>query len=501
MSGFVVGMLIASAPALSIVGPVLTSTIQDVPGVHSVHASSADAFVDSVGVNTHWSYRTYSDQSKTLMSILLKSGIRHIRDGAIPETMDLLVHSGIKETMLIEPTQGIIPNSTYWSGAAPAGTYGIANYLKSHMPVGSVDALEMPNELDVFSYLYKWHSLDASNLSKDPSSESYYGAYGEAVTKDCWQAIKSDPTLNSIKIIGPTVGVQVPSPYAPGSLYNYVDWGAFHPYPGRANTFIYPQPYDTVTKYYWNSFQPSVNIAADPYGGTPLMFIWYQPAFTTGENTRSMVASETGYQTGTQSQGGISPTAQAKYVPRLFAEYFRNGIVRTFLYEFYDEGKDRTNREDNFGLIYNNLTPKPAYTALASLLALLAEPGANFTPSTLRYSLTIQPSGSYTRTGYVHDLLLQKSNGDFYLLLWHEISDTSNTDTGGNPLPLTQRDITPLPLMTTIAIPPEITSAELYSYDQSWNLSPRALSIIAGKIEVLATDSISIVRLANRGHD
>lgn len=483
------------APSSSTPGPVLTSTAAGVSDGRPVAATSADAFVDSIGLDTHWSYPSYSANFNILTSLLLQSGIRHVRDGAIPDAMSVLASSGIRETMVIDPPHGIIPNNTYWSGAPPSATYVVADYLKNYIPAGSVDALEMPNELDVFSYLYKWHPLDTSGLSTDPSSATYFGAYGEAVTRDSWQAIKSDPTLSFIKIIGPTVGVQAPSPYSPDSLYNYVDWGGFHPYPGRANTWTYPLPYDTITKYYWNSFQPSVNIAADSYGGTPLMFNWYQPAFTNGQSARLMMATETGYQTGAQSQGGISITAQAKYVPRLFAEYFRNGIVRTFLYEFYDEGSDATNGDDNFGLIYNNLSPKPAYTALASLLNLLADPGANFEPGTLGYSLVIQPNGSYTRTGYVHDLLLQKSNGDFYLLFWHEVSDTSNTDISGNPLPLAQRDIAPLPLTTTIALPAEIASADLYSYDQSWSLSPTSLSIVAGKITVQATDSISVIRL------
>ena len=32
------------------------------------------------------------------------------------------------------------------------------------------------------------------------------------------------------------------------------------------------------------------------------------------------------------------------------------------------------------------------------------------------------PAGGYDRTQYVHHLLLQKSTGDYYLVLWHEVS-------------------------------------------------------------------------------
>jgi len=495
---FSLAAVIATA-GLGGVGPILTSTTQGGSAGLGVRATSADAFVDSIGVDTHWSFPTYSAHLSELESLFLNSGVRHFRDGAVPAVMKELVSHGIRETLVIDPAHGMVPNDSYWSAAAPGASHIIAEYLKNYGPVGSVDALEMPNELDLFHRLYKWHPSDASTLSTDPSDDNYYGAYGQAVTRDCWRAIKSDQALKSIKIIGPTVGIQEPSPYPPGSLYKYVDWGGFHPYPGRANTWTRPSPYDTIPKYYWNSSQPSVNVGIDSYGGSALMFTWYQPAFSDGENAKPMVATETGYQTGLKSKGGISSTAQAKYVPRLFAEYLRNGIVRAFLYEFYDEGASPENPEQNFGLIYNDLTPKPAYTALTSLIKLLVDPGPAFAPGRLKYSLTVRPNGYYTRTGYVHDLLLQKRNGDFYLLLWHEISDTSNTDIYGNELPSTQRDITPPPLETTITLPKEIVSAELYYYDQNWHLHPEPLSIADDQITVMATDSVSVIRLSPSG--
>ena len=466
-----------------------------------VLATAANTFIDSIGVATHWMYPSYITHLSVLQNLMTSSGIRHFRDGAnlgMPGVMQAFGTSKVKVTLLIDPTHGIVPNTTYWSASPPGSTVQIADFIKNYMPADSVEALEMPNELDVFYYLYKWHPSDASFLSTNPSAPNYYGAYGEAVTKDSWQAIKSDPALANIRIIGPTVGIQVPSPYSAGSLYDYVDTGGFHPYPGRANTFTYPQPYDTIQKYYWNSFQPSVNVSSDPYGGNPLMFTWYQPPFAKGYNARPMVATETGYQTGSKTQGGISVLAQAKYVPRLFAEYFRNGIARTFIYEFYDEGTNPADQEQNFGLIYNNLTPKPAFTALANLIQLLSEPDTSFTPGKLDYSLEVQPNGAYVRTKYVHDLLLEKSDGDFYLLLWHEISGTSNTDVTGNSLAGAQRDIAPPALQTTITLPASINSATLYSYDAAWQLDPQPLSIAGGKIMVSASDAINVIRLSRK---
>ena len=102
------------------------------------------------------------------------------------------------------------------------------------------------------------------------------------------------------------------------------------------------------------------------------------------------------------------------------------------------------------------------------------------------------------RTKYVHDLLLEKSHGDFYLLLWHEVSNTSNTDAGGNALRGPQRDIAPPALQTTITLPDSVTSATLYSYDGAWQLNPQPLSVSGGKITVSASDTISVIRLSRR---
>jgi hypothetical protein len=168
------------------------------------------------------------------------------------------------------------------------------------------------------------------------------------------------------------------------------------------------------------------------------------------------------------------------------------------VYELYDEGTDPSNLEQNYGLIYNNLTPKPAFTALTNLIQLLSEPETSFTPGKLDYSLEVQSSGTYVRTQYVHDLLLEKSDGDFYLLLWHEISGTSNTDMGGNALAGAQRDIAPPALQTTITLSDNITSATLYSYDGAWQLDPQPLSIAGGKIMLAASDMLSVIRLSRK---
>jgi len=160
-------------------GPRLTSTAESRNGSGAVQATSADVFVDSVGVDTHWTFPPYFSHQDALISLLVNSRIRHIRDGVISGAMRVLVKHGIHETMVIDPAHGVVPNKTYWSAAPRQSTYTVDEYIKTQMPAGAVDALEMPNELDVFYYLYKWQPQDTSTLSKDASAPNYYGAYGD----------------------------------------------------------------------------------------------------------------------------------------------------------------------------------------------------------------------------------------------------------------------------------------------------------------------------------
>jgi hypothetical protein len=100
-------------------------------------------------------------------------------------------------------------------------------------------------------------------------------------------------------------------------------------------------------------------------------------------------------------------------MPRLYLDYFRRGIARTFAYELIDEHPDpqHVNAEASFGLLRNDLSEKPAFVSLKRLIALLRDPGPAFTPKRLRYAIEGAPSD-------LRRLLLQKRDGSYYLALW-----------------------------------------------------------------------------------
>ena len=90
-----------------------------------------------------------------------------------------------------------------------------------------------------------------------------------------------------------------------------------------------------------------------------------------------VVSTETGYASG----GGLSDAIIGRYELRTLFESLRLGIVRTFLYELIDDPSSL-----NYGLLTGSFSPRPAYTAIQSVLSLLKD--ASFAqPGKLDYTL------------------------------------------------------------------------------------------------------------------
>jgi len=456
-------------------------------------ARSADSFADSIGVNAHWSYpdTPYGSQYEAVKKLLVGSGIRHVR-GELSRARDLA-------SLGITTMPSVGPGHNEDGGPATIGK--IKSQIKAANAGGlnAVDWVEGPNEPDLF-----WQKSDSGDKN-GYGAVSYRGqgyAGGDqsiingvvAFQKDLYAAFKADPATASLKMIGPALGktydYSTKSPYGPHALSRAVDYGNFHPYPG-GNPFSDRAGYDTLDWYIGHGTQPSANMDEFPFA-----FDVYAPPFA----PKPMACSETGYSTFTNGQ---TEAVQAKYIPRLLCEYFAHGVVRTYLYEFVDEFDNQSDREANFGLVRHNLTPKPSYAAVKHLITLLADQGAGlFSPQTLDYTLAVRPvlgykepgsgqTANYDRTRYVHHLLLQKRNGDFFLVLWHEVSDE---DGGVSP----HRIVTPPALPVTLAVPLAVKAAAVYVPNDGMAGTP--VPIKNGQITLSVPDKLVVVRLSSAAH-
>ena len=129
-----------------------------------------------------------------------------------------------------------------------------------------------------------------------------------------------------------------------------------------------------------------------------------QPVFTT----------EIGWSTSVFSEAAI-----AKYVLDAAMDGIKDGDTGMYFYGLYDDGSG------NWGMFNANGTPRPAAIALHDLTSLLADTGANaatFKPGSLNETL------SGTQTGD-NSVLIEKSNGSFWLSLWNETEAANSPHT------------------------------------------------------------------------
>lgn len=365
-------------------------------------AKSANSFVNSIGINTHVRYYdTAYGNYPFIKQSLLDLGVRHIRDGGSDPTwiqrINELGSLGIKSTLVLDPNIGIGPDASY--DTKPPG-YTVANFVKNLVSTG-VEAVEILNEFDVFYNLFGY------SRNRQPVTGNGWISYLRDFTRDVYTALKSDPATANIPIIGPSF-VYSTSSSAIGDLSQWVDYGSFHPYNNPKN------PGD-------GSLAKDYALRSQAFGTKPL------------------IATEVGYSTGSAaSDRPVTEAVQGKYIPRLFLESFNQGVPRTFSYELIDQKADPNNSENNYGLIRSDGTPKPAYTALKNLISLLNDPQPATTSTAASTTATTPITATTTAlralnysiggtTQNVHHTLLEKSNGDFYLVLWLEVPSTDQT--------------------------------------------------------------------------
>ena len=340
-------------------------------------ARSADAFVDSIGTNIHVGYvgTVYDSSWKDVVKPKLDElGVRHVRDGAhlsnsrahnsvVYDRYRELAALGIRANLIVDPRAENLRSIDEEKIRRIA-----------EMAEGSLESFEGPNEYD--------HSVDGD-----------WAKLLRAYQRNLYAATKNNPSTSSLPVIGPSFG-SAKSVNAVSNLCDSVDYDNMHNYfsarhPGTSGWGA--GGYGSITY--------NIDLAKKMCGSKPVM------------------STETGYHNAVGSTSGHSGAPEAvvgKYMPRVFLEHFNRGISRTYSYEFIDL-YSKAAAGSNFGLLRNDGTEKPAYSALRNLIALLEDPGPEFDPVSLKYSL-----GGDTKN--IHHTLLQKRDGRFYLVLWLEVS-------------------------------------------------------------------------------
>jgi len=295
------------------------------PAHGEIPTQPAERFVDSIGVCTHFSYfdTPYGSAYERIKQQLLASGIRHIRDNYNGKIIDL-GKAGIRATILADDSKPVSET--------------VETIKKANAAGARIVAVEGPNEPDLFwvktkkSYKNQGHEKGAAGIISGVTE----------FQKDLYAAIKADPETRDLTVIGPclgkTYGYDVKSPFPNGSLTDVVGWGNFHPYAGE-NPFSQPFSYVGLERYTAHGSHSGAIMDENPYA-----FDIYAPPFS----PKPMAATEAGY---SAFIDGPSEASHAKNLPRMFCEFFRKGVQRTYSYELIDEWNKPDDRESNFGLI------------------------------------------------------------------------------------------------------------------------------------------------------
>lgn len=143
------------------------------------------------------------------------------------------------------------------------------------------------------------------------------------------------------------------------------------------------------------------------------------------------VSSETGWDS---SVSGTTLDYQGKVLINTYLDAYKRGWSYTFIYEMVDTQGSTGNQ----GFYDSTNTVKLSGTYVHNLTTILADT-TNFTPSQLSYWIPGEPYP-------VHDMLLQKSNGKFELIIWGEETTSATTDNVtvmfGAPHTVTEYDVT-----------------------------------------------------------
>jgi hypothetical protein len=136
-----------------------------------------------------------------------------------------------------------------------------------------------------------------------------------------------------------------------------------------------------------------------------------------------VMITETGYMMFPEAQQYTIPAGTgASYIPRTLLLAYMQGVKRTYMYELLDEVSS-----PGYGLIDENMNPKPAFLAVQNLIANLWDKGSSFTPGKLAYSLT---GGGST----LKQILFQKRDGSFWLVVWLEQSSYDEVNLAYTPV-------------------------------------------------------------------
>jgi len=360
-----------------------------------VIAIPATDFLNSIGTQSAISVRGESFQ-KTL-DCAKYLGVRWFRAGIegnvpIQQYIELHKKDGLKYSWGLGSGDSDLPNLIATARQVAAA--------------GALLAFEGPNEPNNWGITYQGQA-GGRDLSWIPVAK---------LQRDLYKAVKGDPVLKKYPVFSisengaetDNVGLQyLTIPKGAGALLpdgtQYADYANVHNYIYHPNS---PGLADNKT---WNAADPTQVCKVDGlYGEYGVTWRHHFPGYSgTALLNLPRVTTETGCTIG----GDVTEEIHALNLLSMYLDQFKRGWSYTNVYLLRDRVDEAGNQK--FGFYRPDYTPRKAAVYLHNLTTILADTGALRKPGKLRYSIPGEPAT-------VHDMLLEKSDGVFELIVWGE---------------------------------------------------------------------------------
>ena len=390
---------------LSLPALLLAATLGWLPAAHAASpktAVSAVDFLNSIGVNSAINQRGETLQHTIECTKYL--GVRWFRsgtEGGLPLQDFLALHQ---------------QTGARFSWGLLSGGSDLARLLDAARPLAAAGALlafEGPNEPNNWGITYQGQT-GGKNLTWLPVAH---------LQRDLYKAVKGDAALKNYPVWGisengaetDNVGLQfLTVPSGAGALVpdgtKYADYANVHNYVYHPNS---PGLEDNKT---WNAADPTPACKVDGlYGEYGVTWAHHFPGYSAADlSTLPRVTTETGC----TIDGPITEEIHALNLLSLYLDQFKRGWSHTAVYLLRDRVDEAGDQQ--FGFYKPDYAPRKAAVYLHNLTTILADKGALPKRGRLNYSIVGQPATT-------HDLLLQKSDGAFALVVWSErIQGTDN---------------------------------------------------------------------------
>jgi len=395
---------------------VFNKIVLSMPPVEPTTAVPASEFLGSIGVVT-----TFPDRGQPLaktVEMVKYGGFRWVRGGIEGLTTDgpttLQTYLDLHKQANVKFCWGLV-----------SGGSDLKKLIETAKPLAEADALlafEGNNEPNNWGVTYQGE--------QGGGKASSWLAVAK-LQRDLYQAVKSDPLLKKYPVWSiseggaevDNVGLQfLTIPQGAETLLpagtRFADFANVHNYTYHPGS---PGVEDNKT---WNAAEPSSACKVDGLFGN--YGVTWAKKFRGYSEAELASLPRVTTETGTTVGGAITEEIQALNLLSTYLDQFKRGWKHTAVYLL----RDRTDEGGNqsFGFFKSDYTPRKAAVYLHNLTAILADKETMATPDKLKYSIAEQPAT-------VHDLLLQKSDRSFVLLVWNERvkgSDEVKIDLGGS---------------------------------------------------------------------